>query len=144
MRCTYSEKNSEFVKPVKLGYLYSCCWKCKCVNDWSLFWTLSCLFTDSGKTLSFFNYDYRRDFQTVTFEGSEIKKIFHGSFHKVRYWKLHAENGFVSGQMQSKWIRTHVNPTVKYYLNVLGFDSLRLIFTLRNWLFAVLHQITSL
>ncbi|XP_037533181.1 collagen alpha-1(XIV) chain [Nematolebias whitei] len=38
---------------------------------------------NSGKTLSFFNYDYRRDFQTVAFEGSEIKKIFHGSFHKL-------------------------------------------------------------
>ncbi|XP_037836071.1 collagen alpha-1(XIV) chain isoform X2 [Kryptolebias marmoratus] len=38
---------------------------------------------NSGKTLAFFNYDYRGDFQTVTFEGSEIKKLFHGSFHKL-------------------------------------------------------------
>uniref|UniRef100_A0A8C4GMI9 Collagen alpha-1(XIV) chain n=1 Tax=Dicentrarchus labrax TaxID=13489 RepID=A0A8C4GMI9_DICLA len=38
---------------------------------------------NSGKTLTFFNNDYRGDFQTVTFEGNEIKKIFHGSFHKL-------------------------------------------------------------
>ncbi|KAJ8291054.1 hypothetical protein GJAV_G00020860 [Gymnothorax javanicus] len=38
---------------------------------------------NSGKTLTFFNYDYKGDFQTVTFEGQEIKKIFHGSFHKL-------------------------------------------------------------
>ncbi|XP_061572452.1 collagen alpha-1(XIV) chain [Cololabis saira] len=38
---------------------------------------------NSGKTLTFFNYDYKGDFQTVTFEGLEIKKIFHGSFHKL-------------------------------------------------------------
>ncbi|XP_068425396.1 collagen alpha-1(XIV) chain isoform X1 [Clinocottus analis] len=36
-----------------------------------------------GKTLTFLNYDYKGDFQTVTFEGAEIKKIFHGSFHKL-------------------------------------------------------------
>uniref|UniRef100_A0A8C4EFK5 Collagen alpha-1(XIV) chain n=1 Tax=Dicentrarchus labrax TaxID=13489 RepID=A0A8C4EFK5_DICLA len=41
------------------------------------------LFRNSGKTLTFFNNDYRGDFQTVTFEGNEIKKIFHGSFHKL-------------------------------------------------------------
>ncbi|KAM8871162.1 collagen alpha-1(XIV) chain isoform 2-T3 [Spinachia spinachia] len=38
---------------------------------------------NSGKTLTFFNHDYKGDFQTVTFEGTEIKKIFHGSFHKL-------------------------------------------------------------
>ncbi|KAF0045233.1 hypothetical protein F2P81_001762 [Scophthalmus maximus] len=38
---------------------------------------------NSRKTLTFFNYDYRGDFQTVTFEDTEIKKIFHGSFHKL-------------------------------------------------------------
>ncbi|XP_031709277.1 collagen alpha-1(XIV) chain isoform X4 [Anarrhichthys ocellatus] len=38
---------------------------------------------NSGKTLTFFNYDYKGDFQTVTFQGTEIKKIFHGSFHKL-------------------------------------------------------------
>ncbi|KAJ8353811.1 hypothetical protein SKAU_G00213780 [Synaphobranchus kaupii] len=38
---------------------------------------------NSGKTLTFFNYDYKGDFQTVTFEGQEIKKVFHGSFHKL-------------------------------------------------------------
>ncbi|XP_028326880.1 collagen alpha-1(XIV) chain isoform X2 [Gouania willdenowi] len=38
---------------------------------------------NSGKTLTFFNYDYKGDFQTVTFEGTKIKKVFHGSFHKL-------------------------------------------------------------
>ncbi|KAF7654725.1 hypothetical protein LDENG_00065820 [Lucifuga dentata] len=38
---------------------------------------------NSGKTLTFFNYDYKGDFQAVAFEGTKIKKIFHGSFHKV-------------------------------------------------------------
>lgn len=38
---------------------------------------------DNGKTLTFFNYDYKSEFQTVTFEGPEIKKLFYGSFHKV-------------------------------------------------------------
>lgn len=42
------------------------------------------LFSDGGKTLTFFNYDYKGDFQTVTFEGPDIRKIFYGSFHKVK------------------------------------------------------------
>uniref|UniRef100_A0AAX7THZ0 Collagen, type XIV, alpha 1b n=1 Tax=Astatotilapia calliptera TaxID=8154 RepID=A0AAX7THZ0_ASTCA len=38
---------------------------------------------NSGKTLTFFNHDYKGDFQTATFEEAAIKKIFHGSFHKL-------------------------------------------------------------
>ncbi|XP_066434556.1 collagen alpha-1(XIV) chain isoform X2 [Eleutherodactylus coqui] len=38
---------------------------------------------NSGKTLTFFNYDNKGQFQTITFEGPEVRKIFHGSFHKV-------------------------------------------------------------
>ncbi|ELR46933.1 Collagen alpha-1(XIV) chain, partial [Bos mutus] len=38
---------------------------------------------NGGKTLTYFNYDYSGDFQTVTFEGPEIRKIFYGSFHKL-------------------------------------------------------------
>ncbi|NXL02206.1 COEA1 protein, partial [Mesembrinibis cayennensis] len=38
---------------------------------------------NGGKTLTFFNYDYKGDFQTVTFEGPEIRKMFYGSFHKL-------------------------------------------------------------
>ncbi|NWU95692.1 COEA1 protein, partial [Upupa epops] len=38
---------------------------------------------NGGKTLTFFNYDYKGDFQTVTFEGPEIRKLFYGSFHKL-------------------------------------------------------------
>ncbi|XP_077431159.1 collagen alpha-1(XIV) chain isoform X1 [Vanacampus margaritifer] len=37
----------------------------------------------SRKSLTFFNYDYKGDFQSVTFEGTQIKKVFHGSFHKL-------------------------------------------------------------
>ncbi|XP_073787351.1 collagen alpha-1(XIV) chain isoform X2 [Danio rerio] len=37
----------------------------------------------AGKTLTFFNTDYKGDFQTVTFEGAEIQKLFYGSFHKL-------------------------------------------------------------
>ncbi|XP_077382117.1 collagen alpha-1(XIV) chain isoform X2 [Festucalex cinctus] len=37
----------------------------------------------SVKSLTFFNYDYKGDFQSVTFEGTQIKKVFHGSFHKL-------------------------------------------------------------
>ncbi|XP_041101607.1 collagen alpha-1(XIV) chain-like isoform X3 [Polyodon spathula] len=38
---------------------------------------------NGGKTLTFFNYDYKEEFQTVTFDSPEIKKIFYGSFHKM-------------------------------------------------------------
>ncbi|XP_024154110.1 collagen alpha-1(XIV) chain isoform X3 [Oryzias melastigma] len=38
---------------------------------------------NGGKTLTFFNNDYKGVFQTVTFEGPEIKKLFFGSFHKL-------------------------------------------------------------
>ncbi|XP_037659156.1 collagen alpha-1(XIV) chain isoform X1 [Choloepus didactylus] len=38
---------------------------------------------NGGKTLTYFNYDYSGDFQTATFEGPEIRKIFYGSFHKI-------------------------------------------------------------
>lgn len=39
--------------------------------------------SDGGKTLTFFNNDYKGDFQTVTFEGPDIQQLFYGSFHKV-------------------------------------------------------------
>ncbi|XP_029421710.1 collagen alpha-1(XIV) chain [Nannospalax galili] len=39
---------------------------------------------NGGKTLTYFNYDYTGDFQTVTFEGPEIRKMFYGSFHKFQ------------------------------------------------------------
>uniref|UniRef100_A0A8D0D6G1 Collagen type XIV alpha 1 chain n=1 Tax=Sander lucioperca TaxID=283035 RepID=A0A8D0D6G1_SANLU len=38
---------------------------------------------NGGKSLTFFNNDYKGEFQTVTFEGPEIKKLFYGSFHKL-------------------------------------------------------------
>ncbi|TRY54520.1 hypothetical protein DNTS_033389 [Danionella cerebrum] len=38
---------------------------------------------NGGKTLIFFNHDHEGEFQTVTFEGPEIEKIFFGSFHKL-------------------------------------------------------------
>lgn len=48
--------------------------------------TLTFLFSDGEKTLIFFNYDYKGDFQTVIFEGPDIRKIFYGSFHKVSFF----------------------------------------------------------
>ncbi|XP_043089042.1 collagen alpha-1(XIV) chain isoform X3 [Puntigrus tetrazona] len=38
---------------------------------------------NGGKTLTYFNTDYNGDFQTVTFEGPDIQKLFYGSFHKL-------------------------------------------------------------
>ncbi|XP_053700196.1 collagen alpha-1(XIV) chain isoform X1 [Synchiropus splendidus] len=38
---------------------------------------------NSEKTLNFFNHDYKGEFQTVSFDGPKIQKIFHGSFHKL-------------------------------------------------------------
>ncbi|XP_075900293.1 collagen alpha-1(XIV) chain-like isoform X2 [Nelusetta ayraudi] len=38
---------------------------------------------NGGKTLTFFNNDYKGDFQTVTFEGADIQQLFYGSFHKL-------------------------------------------------------------
>uniref|UniRef100_I3JJM1 Collagen type XIV alpha 1 chain n=1 Tax=Oreochromis niloticus TaxID=8128 RepID=I3JJM1_ORENI len=38
---------------------------------------------NGGKTVTFFNNDYKGEFQTVTFEGPEIKKLFFGNFHKL-------------------------------------------------------------
>uniref|UniRef100_A0A8K9Y0F9 Collagen type XIV alpha 1 chain n=1 Tax=Oncorhynchus mykiss TaxID=8022 RepID=A0A8K9Y0F9_ONCMY len=38
---------------------------------------------NGGKTLTFFNHDYKGDFQTVTFDEPDIKKMFYGSFHKL-------------------------------------------------------------
>ncbi|MGH0153454.1 UNVERIFIED_CONTAM: hypothetical protein FKN15_024749 [Acipenser sinensis] len=39
---------------------------------------------DSGrKTLKYFNHDYRRAIQEVTFDQPDLRKLFYGSFHKV-------------------------------------------------------------
>uniref|UniRef100_A0AAV2MGH1 VWFA domain-containing protein n=1 Tax=Knipowitschia caucasica TaxID=637954 RepID=A0AAV2MGH1_KNICA len=38
---------------------------------------------NDGKTVTFFNHDYKGDFQTVTFQGAGVKTLFHGSFHKL-------------------------------------------------------------
>ncbi|XP_067888659.1 collagen alpha-1(XIV) chain isoform X2 [Heterodontus francisci] len=48
---------------------------------------------NGGKTLTYFNYDYKNEFQTVTFEDPGVKKIFYGSFHKVHViiTKTHAK-----------------------------------------------------
>ncbi|XP_072906324.1 collagen alpha-1(XIV) chain isoform X2 [Hemitrygon akajei] len=49
---------------------------------------------DNGrKALTYFNYDYKDEFQTVTFDDPEVKKIFYGSFHKVHVviTKTHAK-----------------------------------------------------
>uniref|UniRef100_A0A8C5MQ23 Collagen type XIV alpha 1 chain n=1 Tax=Leptobrachium leishanense TaxID=445787 RepID=A0A8C5MQ23_9ANUR len=38
---------------------------------------------NGGRTLTYFNYDFNGQFQTITFDGPEIRKIFYGSFHKI-------------------------------------------------------------
>lgn len=43
-------------------------------------------FAAGSKVLSFFNKDTRGEVQTVTFDNDEVKKIFYGSFHKVKDW----------------------------------------------------------
>lgn len=37
----------------------------------------------SSQTVSFFNKDERGELQKVIFDTDQVKKIFHGSFHKV-------------------------------------------------------------
>lgn len=39
----------------------------------------------SRKTLSFYNKDERGEIQRVIFDGEQVKRIFHGSFHKVTF-----------------------------------------------------------
>lgn len=41
--------------------------------------------TASRKTVSFYNKDERGEIQRVVFDGEQVKRIFHGSFHKVRF-----------------------------------------------------------
>lgn len=48
-------------------------------------WNVLFLFiAATSKVLSFFNKDTRGEVQTVTFDNDDIKKIFYGSFHKVK------------------------------------------------------------
>ncbi|KAK6490157.1 collagen alpha-1(XII) chain-like isoform X1 [Huso huso] len=37
----------------------------------------------SSKTISFYNKDTRGEIQKVTFDNDDVKKVFHGSFHKI-------------------------------------------------------------
>lgn len=50
-------------------------------------WLILCLFlifSASTQTVSFYNQDESGGIQRVTFDSEQVKKIFHGSFHKVR------------------------------------------------------------
>lgn len=50
-------------------------------------WNVLFLFISAAsKVLSFFNKDARGEVQTVTFDNDVVKKIFYGSFHKVKDW----------------------------------------------------------
>lgn len=50
-------------------------------------WNVLFLFiAAASKVLSFFNKDTRGEVQTVTFDNDDVKKIFYGSFHKVKDW----------------------------------------------------------
>lgn len=42
------------------------------------------LLSASSKTITFYNRDTRGEIQKATFNQEEVKRIFHGSFHKVR------------------------------------------------------------
>ena len=42
-----------------------------------------CLHAASTKTVSFYNKAEGGDIQRVTFDSDEVKRMFHGSFHKV-------------------------------------------------------------
>lgn len=42
-----------------------------------------CLFAASKQTILFYNKDTRGELQKATFDSPQLKKIFHGSFHKV-------------------------------------------------------------
>lgn len=38
----------------------------------------------SSKTITFYNKDTRGEIQKATFNQEQVKRVFHGSFHKVR------------------------------------------------------------
>lgn len=40
-------------------------------------------FSASSKVITFYNKDTRGELQKVTFDNEKVKRIFHGSFHKV-------------------------------------------------------------
>lgn len=43
-----------------------------------------CVFSSaSSRTISFYNKDTRGEMQKVSFDNDHVKKVFHGSFHKV-------------------------------------------------------------
>ncbi|XP_067837767.1 collagen alpha-1(XIV) chain isoform X2 [Heptranchias perlo] len=76
---------------------------------------------NGGKTLTYFNYDYKDEFQTVTFEDPEVKKIFYGSFHKVHVviTKTHAKLIIDCQQVGEKEINAAGNITTNG-IEVLG------------------------
>ena len=65
------------------------CVECTVPNSLAVCLALFRSLSDGGKTLTFFNHDYKGDFQTVTFDEPDIKKMFYGSFHKVSSLVLH-------------------------------------------------------
>lgn len=42
------------------------------------------LLSASSKTITFYNKDTRGEIQKATFNQEQVKRVFHGSFHKVR------------------------------------------------------------
>lgn len=53
-------------------------------GDWCVTYFVLFLCSASSKTVSFYNKDERGEIQRVTFDNDQVKRIFHGSFHKVR------------------------------------------------------------
>lgn len=47
----------------------------------------------ASKTVSFYNKDERGEIQRVTFDSGPVKRIFHGSFHKVKSCRMFRGGG---------------------------------------------------
>ena len=52
----------------------------------------------SAQTVSFYNTNERGEIQRVTFDTEQVKRIFHGSFHKVKV-VLVPKDGDVCGRL---------------------------------------------
>lgn len=70
--------------------------------------TISSMLSASKQTISFYNKDTRGEIQKATFDSPQLKKIFHGSFHKVN-----AAAFGLCGTMYSMWIDTRCGTSIK-------------------------------
>lgn len=85
--CTTASQHSSHSRP-------ECSW---CVMS-------SCLCSASSQTVSFYNKDETGEIQRVTFDSMQVKRIFHGSFHKVN-WSVECNSSL------SKRTASHISQT---------------------------------